>query len=188
MSAAPNAGADGAPLAASVFNRTRIMTALAVALGLPARRPCCADEAALPPARENLGNAAATVLPAAAQIFGQHCAPCHETPEPSPPNFLYGDAARVNAALVSCAPRIFVRLGMWAMKPQARLKTPMPPPLASRDGSPIDHETAPDAATLGALRAAASELLRAEPEAVTTLDALIARGYETLHPCLPAGR
>ena len=66
-------------------------------------------------------------LPGNGAAFANTCAPCHRTPEGSPPNFLAGDEAHVTAALHQCAPRIFVRLAMWQVPPNERAKVPMPP-------------------------------------------------------------
>ncbi len=167
-----------APFAAGVFSRSRVMASLSARLDLPQRQDCCADARGLPPpAVDAQVPPASGALPVAA-AFEQHCTPCHQTPEHAPPNFLHGDAKRVNAALAACAPRIYVRLGMWEVKPGARDKTPMPPAFAVYP--------APDPAVIAALRNAAGEMLRAETGRVPTVDELLVRGYENLRPCLPA--
>jgi hypothetical protein len=124
-------------------------------------------------------------LPSPAAEFQSHCAPCHRTPERFPPNFLVGDTQRVSASLAQCAPRIFVRLAMWRTPTAARDKVPMPPPLASRGGSPW-VQTAPDPA-IAALQSTVAGWLRAETGRTPDAAEMLARGYENLRPCLPAG-
>jgi mono/diheme cytochrome c family protein len=153
------------------------------ALGLASPAACCEDAVGLAPPQEDA--APAMPLPAEAAAFFQHCAACHDTPGPFPPNFLAGDARRVQASLRHCAPRIFVRLSMWPVPPSARAKVPMPPPRASRDGSPW-IETAPDPA-IAALQHTVAEWLRAESGTPPDAPAMLLPGYENLRPCLPAG-
>jgi hypothetical protein len=66
------------------------------------------------------------------------------------------------------------------MAPEARDKTPMPPPF------PATRETrhAPPDTVAGIERAAAA-LVRAETGAEPELERLLANGYEGLRPCLP---
>jgi hypothetical protein len=153
------------------------------ALGLRSRAACCEDAAGLRPPQEDA--APATPLPAEAAAFWQRCAACHDTPGPFPPNFLAGDAQRVNASLRHCAPRIFVRLAMWQTRAPARAKVPMPPPRASRDGSPW-IETEPDPA-IASLQRTVADWLRAETGIPPDAPAMLVPGYENLRPCLPAG-
>jgi hypothetical protein len=61
----------------------------------------------------------------------------------------------------------------------------MPPPRASRDGSPW-IETAPDPA-IAALQHTVAEWLRAESGTPPDAPAMLLPGYENLRPCLPAG-
>ncbi|MET0218083.1 MAG: hypothetical protein ABW205_09185 [Burkholderiales bacterium] len=176
-----------APLAPEVFGRARIMAALAARLGLPHWRDCCEDARGLPQAEADAeAPTDAGALPVAA-VFQRQCTPCHQTPEPTPPNFLHGDANRVNAALAACAPRIFVRVSMWQVKPGARDKTPMPPAFALHAAGAGRGEQAPDPAVIASLRGAAAEMLRAETGRVPSVDELLVRGYENLRPCLPPG-
>jgi mono/diheme cytochrome c family protein len=162
------------------FSRARMREAL----GLGSRAACCADvPAGLVPPQEDV--VPALPLPAAAAEFWQRCAACHDTPGPFPPNFLAGDAQRVNASLLHCAPRIFVRLAMWQTPPAARDKVPMPPPKASRDGSPW-MQSEPDPG-LASLRGIVADWLRAETGTPPDARAMLAHGYENLRPCLPAG-
>jgi hypothetical protein len=117
--------------------------------------------------------------------FQSHCGACHRTPERFPPNFLAGDAQRVSASLAQCAPRIFVRLAMWQTPASARDKVPMPPPLASRGGRP-SAEHVPDPA-FAVLQSTVANWLRAETGRLPDAAEMLARGYENLRPCLPAG-
>jgi mono/diheme cytochrome c family protein len=153
------------------------------ALGLDRRVRCCEDPAGLGVPQEDIEPPLA--LPAPVAEFQSHCAVCHRTPERFPPNFLAGDKERVSASLAQCAPRIFVRLTMWQMPPAARDKVPMPPPQASRDGSPW-VQTAPDPA-IALLQSTVAGWLRAETGRTPDAAAMLARGYENLRPCLPAG-
>ena len=63
-------------------------------------------------------------------LFRVHCASCHDTTLPHPPNFLHGDPAQVEAQLVECAPRILARLSMAELPETARSTSPMPPAAA----------------------------------------------------------
>jgi mono/diheme cytochrome c family protein len=181
------AGGDPAPLSAARFSRATVMGALAKALALPPERWCCEDVRGFPAAEEEDVDAPANAeLKTPVATFEQQCAACHRTPERSPPNFLYGDAERVKSALASCAPRIFVRLSMWDVSPQERDKTPMPPPRASHGGMPSLQEYGPKAEVIDSLKEAAADMLRKEIGRTPTLDGLLAHGYESLRPCLPA--
>jgi mono/diheme cytochrome c family protein len=116
---------------------------------------------------------------AEAAPFLQHCAVCHATAERFPPNFLYGDGPRVEAALRSCAPRIFARLSMGELPADAREKTPMPP--ESRNTRPVSH------GVVSSLREAAAALMKSETVVSPELATLLAHGYEALRPCLADG-
>jgi hypothetical protein len=59
----------------------------------------------------------------------------------------------------------------------------MPPPRASRDGSPW-IQTEPDPA-IAALQGAIAGWLRAETGRIPDAAEMLARGYENLRPCLP---
>ena len=143
-------------------------------------------EESFPAAEADVAVGIDTQLMRAAAIFEPYCGACHRTPEPTPPNFLTGDAQRVAAALDSCAPRMFVRLSMWDIEPERRIKTPMPPALAARNGEPVRVEHGLEASIVAALRAAVSATLRAESGHAPTLEELLARGYENLRPCMPS--
>jgi hypothetical protein len=111
--------------------------------------------------------------------FVAPCAACHGTPEASPPNFLWGDAERVERNLRHCAPRIHARLLMWQVAADAREKVPMPPPRASRDGRPWVEHAAPEG--IARLRDRAAAWIRAE----TGRDPAPGEAsYEYLRPCL----
>jgi len=159
------------------FRRTRMRTAL----GLDVRTVCCEDPADLKAAQADI--APTLPVPAEASEFRNRCVGCHGTPERFPPNFLAGDPQRVRASLAQCAPRIFVRLAMWQAPAGARDKVPMPPPLASRGGSPW-VQTAPDPAIAG-LQGTVAGWLRAETGRSPDAAAMLAGGYENLRPCLP---
>jgi mono/diheme cytochrome c family protein len=161
------------------FSRARMRAAL----GLDHRATCCEDPAGLGAPQKDIEPP--LPLPAPAAEFQKHCGACHRTPEGFPPNFLAGDTQRVRASLAQCAPRIFVRLTMWQMPPAARDKVPMPPPLASRGGSPW-AQTAPDPA-IALLQSTVAGWLRAETGRTPDAAEMLAGGYENLRPCLPAG-
>jgi hypothetical protein len=155
-------------------------------LGAPGRRGTRDDAGALPSPEADLeGSEHAVALPQVAAAFQGSCLPCHRTAESVPPNFLSGDAKRVTASLAHCAPRIFVRVAMWQVHPNARDKTPMPPAVAAQGNGDARVDPGPDAATIAALRSAAAEMLRAENGTTPSLEELLARGYENLRPCLP---
>jgi hypothetical protein len=159
------------------FSRARMRAAL----GLATRTTCCEDPAGLEAPQEDIEPT--PPVPAQAAEFQNHCGACHRTPERSPPNFLTGNAQRVKASLAQCAPRIFVRLALWQTPPAARDKVPMPPPHASRGGSPW-MQTEPDPA-IAALQGTIAGWLRAETGHIPDAAAMLARGYENLRPCLP---
>lgn len=123
-------------------------------------------------------------LPEIAAAFSVACGSCHSGAERSPPNFLAGDAVRIDAALHHCAPRIFVRLAMWQVPQAARKKVPMPPPRAALDGSP--HEQVNADAPIGSLQGMVAEWLRSESGTTPIVDEMLAGGYEKLRACMPA--
>jgi len=175
--------ADGhGAFGAQPFGRARVLPALFARLGLPAREWCCDDATGLPrvaveppePALPDSGPAKTFAA------FYPACASCHATAEVAPPNFLAGPGDRVAAAVQHCAPRIYVRLALWRIAPEARDKTPMPPPFPSTRAAP--H--APPA-SVASLERAAAALVRAETGAEPQLEHLLANGYEALRPCLP---
>ena len=171
---------------AKPFRRAALMEALFAGLGMQERRWCCLDTRGMPPPRADevaSEAAAAREAPAALKPLYQYCATCHLGPERSPPNFLQGDASRVDANLKQCAQRLYVRLGMWQLTPDARAKSPMPPAaaLAALNTHPSDWGRS---AELSALQRFAAGLLRSQGAAEPSLAAFTARGYEALRPCL----
>jgi hypothetical protein len=164
------------------FGRARVLPPLFARLGIPPGEWCCDDARGLPPAIvESPVPAPPGTGPAEAfAAFYPLCASCHATGERSPPNFLAGPGERVAAALKQCAPRIYVRVAVWRLAPEAREKTPMPPPIPSiRGGAHLPP------AAVGALEAAAAALVRAEAGEAPQLERMLANGYESLRPCLP---
>ncbi|MGZ5650298.1 MAG: hypothetical protein ACXWG8_08205 [Usitatibacter sp.] len=171
---------------AKPFRRAAVLEALFTRLGVKGRRWCCLDASGMPPPRADevvLESAAAREAPAPLKPLYQFCGTCHFGPERSPPNFLQGDASRVDAKLKQCAERLYVRLGMWQLPADARAKSPMPPAaaLAALDTHSADWERS---AELAALQRFAAGLLRSQGGAEPSLAALTARSYETLRPCL----
>lgn len=109
------------------------------------------------------------------------CGSCHHAQEPVPPNFLFGDAARVTAAIESCAPRIYVRLAMRGLPVSQRDRSPMPPDTLAGDHAMSDA----DNRALVELRAAVEAHLQKRQGARPSVDQLLEQGYEALPPCLP---
>ncbi|HYL05647.1 MAG TPA: hypothetical protein VE075_06385 [Thermoanaerobaculia bacterium] len=170
------------------FRGTALIGALFARLGLdvpanaaaPAaaeRSPAAAGEAAGVAAQPATGSPAV-------RTFLRYCASCHRTADPSPPNFLAGDADRIADNLAHCAERLFFRLSMWQLAGEGRAKTPMPPASALR-GLEIDPGSWPHHPDLALLTTYAEDLLRRQTGAPPRLDQLAARGYEGLRSCLP---
>jgi hypothetical protein len=120
-------------------------------------------------------------LVAAALPFETECGSCHHTTQRSPPNFLTGSPQRVSASLVSCAPRILVRMAMHDVPAAQRAKTPMPPESVVLPGEVVVDSTA---RPLAVARKSVEELLRREYGRVPTLDELLQHGYENLRTCI----
>ena len=119
------------PLDGDVFHGHRAVARLLEELGLAARTWCCGapyplpdlvtlEDSALPPLTRSDASGLVGAL-------GRHCASCHRTASPSPPNFLQGSPTEIEAQLRICAPRIAYRLGMWSIAEADRAKLPMPP-------------------------------------------------------------
>lgn len=139
----------------------------------------------LPPARREPVSAARDGGPLVAP-FRTHCAGCHDTTLPHPPNFLHGNPAEVDAKLDHCAERIFVRLSLAELAEAARSRPPMPPAtaLAERGIDPAHW-------------AASAELAALKRSILTRLDGRDSAGlpglpghlldvpYAELRPCLP---
>lgn len=142
------------------------------------RRP---RPASLPPARMEPATAARDAGPLVAP-FRTHCASCHDTTLPHPPNFLHGTPAEIEAKLDHCAPRMFVRLSMAGIPEAARSKPPMPPAaaLASRGIEPAHWAASPELAVLK--RLVTSRLRGQDPAS------LLRQPYAQLPPCLPISR
>jgi mono/diheme cytochrome c family protein len=151
-----------------------LLDALLAELGEP-RQP---RQASLPPARTEPASAIREAGPLVAP-FRTHCASCHDTTLPHPPNFLHGSPAEVEAKLDHCAPRMFVRLSMAGVPEAARSKPPMPPAaaLASRGINPAHWAASPELTVLK--RLVASRLRGQDPSS------LLRRPYAQLRPCLP---
>ncbi|MBW8329953.1 MAG: hypothetical protein K0M48_12600 [Thiobacillus sp.] len=144
-------------------------------LGAPRR----ARPARLPPPRMEPASAANEAGPLLAPVR-THCASCHDTTLPHPPNFLHGSPADVEARLDQCAERIVVRLGMAGIPEASRSKPPMPPAaaLASRGIDPAHWAASPE---LDVLKRLAASRLRGQDPA-----SLLRRPYAQLRPCLPS--
>jgi mono/diheme cytochrome c family protein len=181
------AGADAELLSTPAFARAEVMAWLTAKLGVNAPSSCCTRTDALPAAQEDSNRSMTSEVPEMASAFKKACAACHATAERSPPNFLYGDARRVSAAVRSCAARMYVRLSMWGLDRTQREKVPMPPPRAAHDGTPPDQEYGPRPEMLETLKRAAADILRKETGAAPDLRSLLDGGYENLPACLPAG-
>ena len=160
--------------AARPFTHT-LLDDLQAELGTPRRtRP-----ASLPPARTEPALTARDAGPLVAP-FRTHCASCHDTTLPHPPNFLHGDPAEVEARLDHCAPRMFVRLSMAGIPAAQRTRPPMPPAaaLAGRGIDTAHWAASPELAVLK--RLVASRLRGQDPAS------LLRQPYAQLPPCLPS--
>ena len=172
------------------FRRTAVLGPLFTALGLP-REACCPDvppDHLLPPPHLEAGDTARPedFPEPAVRAFFQYCGRCHATAEPSPPNFLHGDAPQVRAQLTHCAERIFYRLDAWRLAPGDRTKTPMPP-VHALPALGLSAATWPEDPALALLKQHTAGLLRAETGAPPRLEDLEVRGYESLRSCLETG-
>ncbi len=166
----------GEPLASSVID--------AVTAKLEGR-PATAPKPLVPVAHADAYRPATARSGALALQLESQCGVCHRTAEITPPNFLSGDAQRVDAALRSCGPRIFVRLAMRDRPVSQRIKTPMPP--EPPDVMAHAHQRPPaDEHALVELQAAVGASLRKEYGRDVTVDELLRHGYESLRPCLPS--
>lgn len=165
------------------FRRAAILAPLWTDLGLKHGFERLAEANLPPPLLESGGTAGPADFPEPAiRSLYQYCGRCHATPEVSPPNFLYGDVPTVRAHLAHCAERIYYRLDAWRQPVASRAKTPMPP-VHALPGLGLSAETWPADPALALLRQHAADLIRARGGA-PQLDALEARGYESLASCL----
>ncbi|MGH8771520.1 MAG: hypothetical protein ACREV2_10140, partial [Burkholderiales bacterium] len=136
---------------------------------------CCKDKLS-PPELDSV-QGGLTDAKDATQGFQRWCANCHRSNDRFPPNFLTGDASKVQTKLEHCAERIYVRLAMHDVPAQNRAKTPMPP-AAAREGL--------EAAELHALRDHAASIIKSQRGRLPALDELLLPGYENLRECLPS--
>jgi hypothetical protein len=166
------------------FRRARLLPALFAKLGLPPLEACCLDAARLPAPSLDAAASGAPTRPTGA--FYRHCAACHLSADRVPPNFLHGDSGQVERQLAHCAERLAVRLAMWRSAPEARTKTPMPPPPALRREGFAGDTAWRDGAELAQLDAYVAGVLREQTGHGEALAQLLARDYESLRPCLPA--
>jgi mono/diheme cytochrome c family protein len=161
------------------FRRARVMSALWRELGNPARAACCEDHTGMPPAQTSPAPASETAEAGLAP-FLRYCATCHQSNERTPPNFLRADAQPAAKKIEHCAQRIYYRLAMWQLTPQAREKTPMPPQIALQSLYPHAADW-PRSEELRAMQTYAARAIKDFDER-----ALLAQPYETLRGCLPA--
>lgn len=158
------------------FRRDVVMRELLDTLGRQVPAWCCSDASGMSAAAADTDPSARTAdISDALQPFYRYCAACHDTPEPSPPGFLHGDAQTVARNFGRCAERILFRLDMWQVPEHERAKTPMPPRRGSASPPP------PEALARMRTHAARSIKVRTgrEPDAA----AYRARQYETLAAC-----
>jgi len=174
-------------LSAQPFRRAAILPALERPLGSTSARWCCLDDRKLlipmvgetvPVAMENAD------LSNFEMAFFRHCALCHRSNDPTPPNFLAGTAQQVRANLAHCAQRLYVRLAMWDQPPERRSKTPMPPPAALR-AARINESEWSASADLAALRGQVAKILQEEQGEFRSPETLLHTNYEHLRTCLP---
>lgn len=144
------------------------------ALGKPRARA----QTKLPPPRVEPVSAAAN-NPLTAP-FRAHCATCHDTTLPHPPNFLHGTPEQVEANLDHCAERIFVRLSRAHAPAGSPGVAAMPPvsALVTRNIDPARWASSPELAAL--TRAIEARL----PEGASRQLSL--KPYAGLRACLPA--
>ncbi len=153
-------------IAASLFRELGMTVPMAMG-ALPSR-------ASLPEISDNAADS--RLPPDLPSQFTRFCAPCHNTPQPFPPNFLYGREARVAAAFGRCAERMYYRLAMWSLPPAKRPKSPMPPAsaLVSRG---IDPKNWRESGDLKTLRQFAGQLAVARAPNLFDADRLLGRPY-----------
>lgn len=176
--------------ASKPFRRAAVMKALYERLGMPALEWCCVDKKRMPEVKldgdfhGDHPNKLDEIKrgPAAVQAFYRNCGGCHEMPDRSPPNFLYGPLPEVAANVAHCAERIFFRLSMWRFSPQERLKTPMPP---IGNFLKASSQGGVEPAQIAVLKDYVGELLQSQTGRPTRTEELLTRGYSTLRSCLP---
>jgi hypothetical protein len=160
------------------IQRVPLRAALWRALNIDAAKFCCVADAYLPPAlTDEAGPVGVVSGNAGLNHFYAHCARCHATREPFPPNFMYGASENVQRNLQRCAERILFRLSMWQVEPDVRPKTPMPP----ETGLPIHAERWATGSELAAMRAYVEPFVDAALK--HTPDKWLGRSYEMLPSC-----
>jgi hypothetical protein len=182
---------DHDPFSSEPFDATKIMRTLFLQLGVVNNDDvCCEGGAIMPVAMVDSGPVASDLkrskMPASAegiQAFHRHCATCHRTDAPFPPNFLYGDSDRVNENLAQCAQRILYRLGMWQLPENQRKKTPMPP-ITVLHGSMPSEEQWRESDDLAVLRHYVTSILETRYEDAAEPAELPYGEYEALPQCL----
>lgn len=164
------------------YRRASVMPALFGELGMDRLDWCCIDTVAMPVvARETTKYLEIAEL----KPFYQYCATCHASASAFPPNFLYGDEARVRQQVSHCAERIYYRLSMVQKKPGDRDKSPMPPLLVLK-AMGLDEGAWADSAPLEALKSHVGSLLQQQGEGKPELEQYERRGFDQLRSCLPA--
>ncbi|HEY2816245.1 MAG TPA: hypothetical protein VGK44_03820 [Casimicrobiaceae bacterium] len=175
-------------LSAEPFRRVAVLSALERRLGSAQGRWCCLDagKMAAPAVTEPVPVAleSAAALSDLQLAFSRHCALCHRSNDPAPPNFLMGTQQQVQANLAHCAQRLYVRLAMWDEAPDRRAKTPMPPSTAMR-AARISESQWRASRDLAALRGYVAKILQQEPGKFQSPEALLHTDYEHLRTCLP---
>lgn len=165
------------------FERSNLVRSLFHELKMPTLDWCCTTTAKLPA----MVHSNSTQQPAVSDTdpvslspvekkFFQYCATCHQSNDRFPPNFLDGNIEQVKASLALCAPRIHVRLQMWAHPSPGGAKTPMPP-LRSLHQKGMDRATWVNSDDLTRLQDYIRALVKpGYPQR---------QSYESLPPCLP---
>ncbi|HVK56885.1 MAG TPA: hypothetical protein VM532_17885 [Burkholderiales bacterium] len=177
---------------AKPFRRASLMSALYSRLGVKSVVSCCLNDVGMPPpvmesfeasitpASKRLADPDATAL----RPFYHRCASCHQTADRVPPNFLVGAPDRVRENLAHCAERMFVRLSMWRVAPEARGKSPMPPVNAVH-GAGYSSDAWRNGADLMALQRYVENVLKEQTGRAPSIEEMMGRGYENLRGCLP---
>ena len=162
----------------SSIRRAPLRDALFRSLNINVAKICCTNDARLPSARMDEDTQVGVVTGNAdLNLFYAHCASCHASREPFPPNFMRGTARDVEQSLQRCAERIFFRLGMWQVEPDVRPKTPMPPAAAL----PTHADQWATGGALAAMRAYVEPFV--DGALKHSQDQWLGRSYESLRHC-----
>lgn len=162
----------------SSIRRAPLRDALFRSLNINAAKICCTNDARLPSARMDEDTQVGVVTGNAdLNLFYAHCASCHASREPFPPNFMRGTARDVEQSLQRCAERIFFRLSMWQVEPDVRPKTPMPPAAAL----PTHADQWATGGALAAMRAYVEPFV--DGALKHSQDQWLGRSYESLRHC-----